>query len=221
MSSVSAQNRFKTELLTEISKLEADISQWDDFLCQLAKPMFPKRLLLQPDPVVVTGIPIPVNVESSVSAPPKLLGLTQGRGNGTTGFHRASNGPLVPNALPVPFPSTITIPIPSNARVFNYLPGQSNSPDPSIPPTKKDRDVLTKLPKSLLYYGQSKWFVFQSKFERYARVQDWSDAECADCLGLCLLLTVGRGTVPYVELMQRLQERFGARELTATAQGRF
>ncbi|KAH3804638.1 hypothetical protein DPMN_132927 [Dreissena polymorpha] len=138
--------------------------------------MFPKRLLLQPDPVVVTGIPIPVNVESSVSAPPKL-------GNGTTGFHRASKGPLVPNALPVPFPSTITIPIPSNARVFNYLPGQSNSPDPSIPPTKKDRDVLTKLPKSLLYYGQSKWFVFQSKFERYARVQDWSDAECADCLG--------------------------------------
>ncbi|KAH3702691.1 hypothetical protein DPMN_077717 [Dreissena polymorpha] len=92
--------------------------------------------------------------------------------NGPTESHRASKGPLAPNGLPVPIPSTITIPIPSNASVFNNLPVPSNYHDPSIPPTKKDRDVLTKLPKSLLYAGQSNWFVFKSKFERYARVQD-------------------------------------------------
>ncbi|KAH3690914.1 hypothetical protein DPMN_191211 [Dreissena polymorpha] len=61
-------------------------------------------------------------------------------------------------------------------------------------------------------------------------MQDWSDEECGDCLGWCLtgkavdfyaLLTEAREALPYAELMQRLQERFGARELPATAQGRF
>ncbi|KAH3880459.1 hypothetical protein DPMN_004373 [Dreissena polymorpha] len=85
MRSVTVQDRLKAELLAEISKLEADITQWDDFLPQFAKPLFTKR----------------------------------------------------------------------NAVDF------------------------------------------------YA------------------LLTEGRGSVPYAELMQRLQERFGASELTATAQGRF
>ncbi|KAH3801818.1 hypothetical protein DPMN_155480 [Dreissena polymorpha] len=224
-----SQDHERAQLEAQLSALEADVAQWDDFLPQVAKPLLPKRLLLQLDNMM-TSIPKPFNVASSVPAPPPLLGLPQSRDNGPTGSHRASKGPLAPNGLPVPFPSTITIPIPSNASVFNNLPGPSNPPGPSIPPTQKDRDVLTKLPKSLLYDGQSNWFVFQSKFERYARVQDWSDAECADFLGWCLtgkavdfyaLLTEGRGTVPYAELMQRLQERFGARELTATAQGCF
>ncbi|KAH3874533.1 hypothetical protein DPMN_037778 [Dreissena polymorpha] len=114
--------------------------------------------------------------------------------NGPIGSHLVSKGPLAPNGLPVPFPSTIPIPIPSNAPIFNHLPGPSNRPvltnlplhtsvsvpiNPPVPsniPTQTDRDVLTRLPKSLLYYGQSKWFVFHSKFERYARVQDCSDA---------------------------------------------
>ncbi|KAH3853435.1 hypothetical protein DPMN_095958 [Dreissena polymorpha] len=199
MSSVSAQDRFKAELLTEISKLEADITQWDDSLPQFAKPLFPKRLLLQPDPVV-TGMPNPFDVASSVPAPPQLFGLRKGRSAVAIGsrerspdnitfkapstvllprMHRrvldgygmpalskvtskedtkpqcVSNGPLALNGLPVPIPSTITIPIPSNAPVFNNLPGPSNPPDPSIPPTLKDRDDLTKLPTSLLYDGQS------------------------------------------------------------------
>ncbi|KAH3869233.1 hypothetical protein DPMN_032395 [Dreissena polymorpha] len=61
-------------------------------------------------PVVVTGIPIPVNVVSSVSAPPQLLGLPQGRGNGPTEFHRASGALLSRmvylshSHLPSPFP---------------------------------------------------------------------------------------------------------------------
>ncbi|KAH3818426.1 hypothetical protein DPMN_120050 [Dreissena polymorpha] len=270
-----SQDRERAQLEAQISALGADVAQLDDLLPQFAKPLFPKRLLLQPNPVV-TGMPNPSDFASSVSAPPQLFGLPKGRSAVAIGSrkrspdnitfeapstvlflprmrrrvidgygmpalfnvtskeytkpHCVSNGPLAPNGLPVPIQSTITIPIPSNAPVFNNLPGPSNPHDPSLPTKQQDRDVLTKLPKSLLYDGQSNWFVFQTKFERYARVQDWSDAECADCLGWCLtgkavdfyaLLTEGRGTVLYAELMQRLEERFGAKELPATAQGRF
>ena len=61
-------------------------------------------------------------------------------------------------------------------------------------------------------------------------MNNWSEAESADCLGWCLtgkavdfyaVLAEERGTVPYRDLMQRLQERFGAIELPATCQGRF
>ncbi|KAH3851755.1 hypothetical protein DPMN_094240 [Dreissena polymorpha] len=56
-------------------------------------------------------------------------------------------------------------------------------------------------------------------------MQNWSDTESADCMGLCLtgkaidlyaVLTEGKGTVPYAELMQPLLEGFGA-----AAQDRF
>ncbi|KAH3787897.1 hypothetical protein DPMN_166028 [Dreissena polymorpha] len=75
---IIAQIQQEAELLTEISKLEAGITQRDDLRPQFAKPLFPKRLLLQLDPVVVTDIPIPVNVASSVPAPPQLLGFPLG-----------------------------------------------------------------------------------------------------------------------------------------------
>ncbi|KAH3865051.1 hypothetical protein DPMN_028089 [Dreissena polymorpha] len=161
----------------------------------------------------------PVTSTPATIYPPVVSGLVTNNPPATNNTPAPNNCPTISNP---PAPNIPTVP------AVMTIP--SNPPGPSIPPTQKDRDVLTKLPKSLLYDGQSNWFVFQSKFERYARVQDWSDAECADCLGWCLtgkavdfyaLLTEGRGTVPYAELMQRLQERFGARELTATAQGRF
>ncbi|KAH3845264.1 hypothetical protein DPMN_087539 [Dreissena polymorpha] len=61
-------------------------------------------------------------------------------------------------------------------------------------------------------------------------MNNWTEAESADCLVWCLtgkavdfyaVRAEGGGTVPYTDLMQRLQERFGAKELPATAQGRF
>ncbi|KAH3819140.1 hypothetical protein DPMN_120873 [Dreissena polymorpha] len=61
-------------------------------------------------------------------------------------------------------------------------------------------------------------------------MNNWSEAESADCLGWCLtgkavdlyaVLAERRGMVPYIDLMQRPQERFSAREVHATAQGRF
>ncbi|KAH3824344.1 hypothetical protein DPMN_126179 [Dreissena polymorpha] len=80
------QDQINAELASQISDLEADIIRWEecpgiwsDFLPQFAKPLFPKRLLFQPDPVVVTGMPIPSDIASSVPAPPQSLGLPQMR----------------------------------------------------------------------------------------------------------------------------------------------
>ncbi|KAH3713912.1 hypothetical protein DPMN_073715 [Dreissena polymorpha] len=54
------QDQMKAELASQISDLETEITRWEefpgiwgDFLPQFAKPLFPKRLLFQPDPVVV------------------------------------------------------------------------------------------------------------------------------------------------------------------------
>ncbi|KAH3772653.1 hypothetical protein DPMN_173995 [Dreissena polymorpha] len=80
------QNQMTAELASQISDLEAEITRWEefpgiwsDFLPRFAKLLFPKRLLFQPDPVVVTGMPIPSDVASSVPAPPQSLGLPQMR----------------------------------------------------------------------------------------------------------------------------------------------
>ncbi|XP_052269593.1 uncharacterized protein LOC127871024 isoform X3 [Dreissena polymorpha] len=137
----------------------------------------------------------------------------------------ASNLPILGNN-----PAHNNPPVAGNPTLLSSVPVQTSPPVPINPPSQRDRDVLTKLPKSLLFDGCSNWLLFKRKFERYARMQDWSDEECGACLGWCLtgkavdfyaLLTEGRETLPYAELMQRLQERFGARELPATAQGRF
>ncbi|KAH3800181.1 hypothetical protein DPMN_153810 [Dreissena polymorpha] len=101
--------------------------------------------------------------------------------------------------------------------ISSKTPMETTQPHPVPHNLPRDhRDVLTMLPKSLLYDERSNWFVFKGKFERYAMINGWSEVESADCLGWCLT-----GTVPYAELMQRMHERFGARELPATAQGRF
>ncbi|KAH3861285.1 hypothetical protein DPMN_024212 [Dreissena polymorpha] len=92
MSSVSAQDRFKAELLTEISKLEADITQWDDLLSQFAKPL-------------VTGMPNPFDVASSVPAPPQLFGLPKGRSAVAIGSRERSSENITFEA-----PSTILLP---------------------------------------------------------------------------------------------------------------
>ncbi|KAH3696209.1 hypothetical protein DPMN_083674 [Dreissena polymorpha] len=57
--------------------------------------------------------------------------------------------------------------------VPNNLPVLSNPPVPSHPPTQRDRDVLTRLPKRLLYDGRSNWFVFKGKLELYAKMAGW------------------------------------------------
>ncbi|KAH3834795.1 hypothetical protein DPMN_108130 [Dreissena polymorpha] len=131
------------------------------------------------------------------------------------------SNPPAPNILTVP----AVIPVTNNAP--------TSVPLPPITPnllTPLKRDVLTKLPKALQFDGRSNWPVFRGKFEGYAKLNKWSDEESAECLAWCLIgkasdfyavLTEGNTKVQYADLMQRLEERFGAKELPATAQGRF
>ncbi|KAH3851748.1 hypothetical protein DPMN_094233 [Dreissena polymorpha] len=69
--------------------------------------------------------------------------------------HHVSYVPPAMNSLPVP----IILHVHSNLPVESSISVPNNPPVPSKPPVP-----------SLLYYGQSNWFVFQSKFERYARM---------------------------------------------------
>ncbi|KAH3887594.1 hypothetical protein DPMN_011612 [Dreissena polymorpha] len=314
------QDQMKAELASQISDLEAEITRWEefpgiwsDFLPQFAKPLSPKRLLFQPDPVVVTGMPISSDVASSVPAPHQSLGLPQMRAGRAIkrprqsslccsvtseassmapsanspnspwratdynvpaqfretsaenlGHFQAPRSPPAPIMRPCPThftmpsnqPVTSGISLPSNQPVvsgvslYNSQPVASGVSLPSNQPVvsgfsmPNNLTVVSSVPvqSTLPVVGNliaasnlpidwcSNWLLFKRKFERYARMQDWSDEECGDCLGWCLtgkavdfyaLLTEGRETLPYAELMQRLQERFGARELPATAQGRF
>ncbi|KAH3801947.1 hypothetical protein DPMN_155612 [Dreissena polymorpha] len=204
---------------------------------------------------VVSGVSLPNNqpVVSGVSLPnnqPVVNGFSRPNNQPVvSGFSMPNNPPVVSS---VPVQSTLPVvgnlTVASNLTIVGNNPAQNNRPvagnltlpscvpfetSPPVtfnPPTQRYRDVLTNLPKSLLFDGCSNWLLFKRKFKRYARMSEWSDEECGDCLCWCLtgkavdfyaLLTEGRETLPYAELTQRLQERFGARELPATAQGRF
>ncbi|KAH3825356.1 hypothetical protein DPMN_127231 [Dreissena polymorpha] len=158
----------------------------------------------------------------------------------STCYEQLSRAITLPVVVDLPIASNLPIvgyylapnnpPVAGNLTLPSSVPVQTSPPVPINPPTKRDRDVLTKLPKSLLFDGCRNGLLFKRKFERHARMQDWSDEECGVCMGWCLtdkavdfyaLLTEARETLPYAELMQRLQERFGAMELQATAQGHF
>ncbi|KAH3705312.1 hypothetical protein DPMN_080380 [Dreissena polymorpha] len=140
---------------------------------------------------VVSGFPMPNNPTVVSSVPVQSTLPVVGY------LIAASNLPILGNTIA---PNNPTVALP------NSIPVPIGHPVQIKPPTQRDRDVLTKLPKSLLFDGCSNWLMFKRKFERYARVQDWSDEECGDCLCWCLtgkavdfyaLLTEGRETLPY------------------------
>ncbi|KAH3737215.1 hypothetical protein DPMN_043797 [Dreissena polymorpha] len=121
------QDQIKAELASQISDLEAEITRWEefpgiwsDFLPKFAKPLFPKRLLFQRDPVVVTGMQILSDVAPSVPAPPQSLGLPQMRAGRAyynvpaqfretsaeyLGHFRAPKSPPAPRKRPFTMPS--------------------------------------------------------------------------------------------------------------------
>ncbi|KAH3866980.1 hypothetical protein DPMN_030104 [Dreissena polymorpha] len=149
------------------------------------------------NPPVVSGSSMPSN-------PPVVSGFpVQSTLPVVSDLPIASNVPIVGNYL-APNNSPVT----GNLTLPSSVPVQKSPPVPINPRTQ--RDVLTKLPKSLLFDGCSDWLLFKRKCERYTRLQDWSDAECADCLSWCLtgkavdfyaLLTERIETLPYAELM--------------------
>ena len=94
---------------------------------------------------------------------------------------------------------------------------------------KRSSDVIRHFPKGLYFDGKSNWETFKEKFKKCALVLEWTPDECLT--GLCWSLTdkaadfyaviTDRDKLSYQQLMKKLENRFGARELPATAQARF
>ena len=94
---------------------------------------------------------------------------------------------------------------------------------------KRSSDVIRHFPKGLYFDGKSNWETFKEKFKKCALVLEWTPDECLT--GLCWSLTdkaadfyaviTNRDKLSYQQLMKKLENRFGARELPATAQARF
>ena len=92
------------------------------------------------------------------------------------------------------------------------------------------KSAIRTLPKQLQYDGKSNWLPFKHRFTKYAESSDWTAEECLDCLIWCL---TGKAAdfcatemertkhLSYRKLLKKLDERFGDRELPASAQVQF
>lgn len=98
--------------------------------------------------------------------------------------------------------------------------------------TKKSHTAsfIRGLPKTLQYDGKGNWLAFKHKFLRYAKACDWTTDECLDGLCWCLtgkaadfhaIIMERKEKISYRKLLDKLEHRFGARELAETAQARF
>ncbi|MES9880734.1 MAG: hypothetical protein ABW185_07625 [Sedimenticola sp.] len=91
-------------------------------------------------------------------------------------------------------------------------------------------DAVQALPKNLNFDGKSNWVAFRQKFTRYAKSKNWSSEQCLDCLSwsligkasdFCATILERNASTTYRQLLHRLEERFGAKELPESAQARF
>ena len=95
---------------------------------------------------------------------------------------------------------------------------------------KHTMDVMKALPKGLIFDGKSNWFAFKHKFSLYASQLGWTPEDCFNCLCWSLtgkvadfyaILLEQKHTLNYRQLLNKLESRFGAKELPATAEGLF
>jgi hypothetical protein len=95
---------------------------------------------------------------------------------------------------------------------------------------QRGRGKSVSLPMSLKFDGKSNWKAFYAKFSRYAEVSEWTEGECRDQLCWCLdgkaseyyaLLIERNQDMAYMDLIRKLEKRFGFRELPETAQVQF
>ncbi|KAH3842929.1 hypothetical protein DPMN_116434 [Dreissena polymorpha] len=94
----------------------------------------------------------------------------------------------------------------------------------------KQKSRIQSLPKALVYDGRGSWHAFLTKFEKYAGIFEWDDFEKRDFLCLCLTdkaseyyaLVMDREVeLGYIEVVDKLERRFGYRELPETARVTF
>ena len=108
------------------------------------------------------------------------------------------------------------------------------APMPDMRAIEKQRkhtmDVMKALPKGLTFDGKSNWFAFKHKFSLYASQLGWTPEDCFNCLCWSLtgkaadfyaILLEQKHTLNYRQLLNKLESRFGAKELPAAAQGLF
>ena len=95
---------------------------------------------------------------------------------------------------------------------------------------QRGRGKSVSLPMSLKFDGKSNWKAIYAKFSRYAEVSEWTEGECRDQLCWCLdgkaseyyaLLVERNQEMVYMDLIRKLETRFGFRELPETAQVQF
>ncbi|KAH3794734.1 hypothetical protein DPMN_148272 [Dreissena polymorpha] len=127
--------------------------------------------------MVVTGISIPLDaadVASSVLVPLKSLGFSPCSPvcafleAPSTALLSGTHQSAVDGREVQAISSKTSMETTQSHPVPHILPVQINPAVPINSPTQ--RDVLTRLPKSVLYDGRSNWFVFKGKFERYAKI---------------------------------------------------
>ena len=94
---------------------------------------------------------------------------------------------------------------------------------------RRTNDIIKHFPKGLYYDGKGNWEAFRQKFKQCASALEWTTDECFTALAWSL---TGKASEYYAVLgdqkgltnqglLKKLEHRFGARELPATAQARF
>lgn len=92
-------------------------------------------------------------------------------------------------------------------------------------PRRADR--IDTLPKTLKFDGLDSWKAFQQKFTRFSEIRNWRPQESRDYLGWCLegraseyyaTIISQDGDIGFGHLMQKMEKRFGYKEIPETAQ---
>ena len=94
---------------------------------------------------------------------------------------------------------------------------------------KRSHDIIRNFPKGLYFDGKDNWEAFKQKFKQCATALKWTTDECLTALQWSLtgkaadfyLMLSNQKGITYQVLMKKLENRFGTRELPATAQARF
>ena len=94
-------------------------------------------------------------------------------------------------------------------------------------PQGQGNSRVDPLPKSLKFTGDGYWDAFQLKFTRYMEMKNWIPAEAKDYLCFALegkaseyfaTIINREAAVGYAEIMQKLDKRFGQKEIPRTTQ---
>ncbi|XP_060590295.1 uncharacterized protein LOC132745399 [Ruditapes philippinarum] len=112
-----------------------------------------------------------------------------------------------------------------------FLDSSSDDSDEDQPRrSTKGQRMPRYIPKSISYDGKSNFAAFKMKFEQYVKAYSLTEEECKNCLCWCLtgkaaeyftLTMEVNNSLSYRQLIKKLEQRFGSRELAETANVRF